>query len=203
MRRGRAPRVGGFRARAKAGGGEAARRGERELLLVRALSGKDARGALAARLRLYDAQRPHDRRPASAGGARFHGASRRGESRRTRRAARRGVLNSRLRPEPDMDLATKEESSTDAASELQRQLRGGGFVVTAELTPPVASDPAEFIDRALALRGLATAVNVTDGAGSRAHMSSLAASHFLVRNGIEPILQLTCRPQPDRAAERA
>ena len=92
-----------------------------------------------------------------------------------------------------MDLATKEESSTDAASELQRQLRGGRFVVTAELTPPVASDPAEFIDRALALRGLATAVNVTDGAGSRAHMSSLAASHFLVRNGIEPILQLTCR----------
>ncbi len=92
-----------------------------------------------------------------------------------------------------MDLATKEESSTDAASELQRQLRGGRFVVTAELTPPVASDPAEFIDRALALRGLVTAVNVTDGAGSRAHMSSLAASHFLVRNGIEPILQLTCR----------
>ncbi|TMG78670.1 MAG: methylenetetrahydrofolate reductase [Betaproteobacteria bacterium] len=92
-----------------------------------------------------------------------------------------------------MDLATKEESSTDAASELQRQLRGGRFVVTAELTPPVSSDPAEFIDQALALRGLATAVNVTDGAGSRAHLSSLAASHFLMRNGIEPILQLTCR----------
>jgi methylenetetrahydrofolate reductase (NADPH) len=92
-----------------------------------------------------------------------------------------------------MDLATKEESSASAASELQRQLRGGGFVVTAELTPPVSSDPSEFIARALALRGLVTAVNVTDGAGSRAHLSSLAASHFLVRNGIEPILQLTCR----------
>jgi len=88
-----------------------------------------------------------------------------------------------------MDLATQEESST----ELQRQLRGGRFVVTAELTPPVSSDPAEFIDQARALSGLATAVNVTDGAGSRAHLSSLAASHFLVRNGIEPILQLTCR----------
>jgi methylenetetrahydrofolate reductase (NADPH) len=92
-----------------------------------------------------------------------------------------------------MDLATKEESYAGAASELQRQLRGGGFVVTAELTPPVSIVPAEFIDRALALRGLVTAVNVTDGAGSRAHLSSLAASHFLVRNGIEPILQLTCR----------
>jgi methylenetetrahydrofolate reductase (NADPH) len=89
-----------------------------------------------------------------------------------------------------MDLATTEEAS---ASELQRQLRSGSFVVTAELTPPVSSDPTEFIDRALALRGLVTAVNVTDGAGSRAHMSSLAAAHFLVKNGIEPILQLTCR----------
>jgi len=87
-----------------------------------------------------------------------------------------------------MDLATEAY-----ASELQRQLRSGSFVVTAELTPPVSSDPTEFIDRALALRGLVTAVNVTDGAGSRAHMSSLAAAHFLVKNGIEPILQLTCR----------
>jgi len=89
-----------------------------------------------------------------------------------------------------MELATTEEVF---ASELQRQLRSGSFVVTAELTPPVSSDPTEFIERALALRGLVTAVNVTDGAGARAHMSSLAAAHFLVKNGIEPILQLTCR----------
>jgi len=89
-----------------------------------------------------------------------------------------------------MDLVTTEEAS---ASELQRQLRSGTFVVTAELTPPVSSDPTEFIDRALALRSLVTAVNVTDGAGARSHMSSLAAAHFLVKNGIEPILQLTCR----------
>ncbi|HMH19433.1 MAG TPA: methylenetetrahydrofolate reductase [Burkholderiales bacterium] len=92
-----------------------------------------------------------------------------------------------------MDLVTQEETSASAISELQKQLRDGSFVVTAELTPPVASDPTEFIDRALTLRGLATAVNVTDGAGSRAHLSSLAAAYFLVRSGIEPILQLTCR----------
>src|SRR6267143_457184 len=53
--------------------------------------------------------------------------------------------------------------------------------------------PAEFIARALALRRLVTAINVTDGAGSRAHMSSLAAAHFLVRSGVEPVLQITCR----------
>ena len=92
-----------------------------------------------------------------------------------------------------MDLATKEQLSSSAISELQKHLRDGSFVVTAELSPPVSTDPAEFIDRALALRGLVTAVNVTDGAGSKAHMSSLAAAHFLVRSGVEPILQMTCR----------
>lgn len=92
-----------------------------------------------------------------------------------------------------MDLVTKEQSSSSAVSELQRHLRDGSFVITAELSPPVSTDPSEFIDRALALRGLVTAVNVTDGAGSRAHMSSLAAAHFLVSNGVEPILQMTCR----------
>ena len=92
-----------------------------------------------------------------------------------------------------MDLATKEQLAGGAISDLQRHLRDGSFVVTAELSPPVSTDPADFIERALALRGLVTAINVTDGAGSKAHMSSLAAAHFLVRNGLEPILQMTCR----------
>jgi methylenetetrahydrofolate reductase (NADPH) len=36
-------------------------------------------------------------------------------------------------------------------------------------------------------------VNVTDGAGAKVHLSSLAAAHFLVQSGIEPIFQMTCR----------
>ncbi len=80
-----------------------------------------------------------------------------------------------------------------AASELQARLRAGEFVVTAEITPPVSTDPAEFLRRALPLKGLATAVNVTDGAGAKVHLSSLAAAHFLVQSGIEPIFQMTCR----------
>ena len=76
---------------------------------------------------------------------------------------------------------------------LQSRLRTGQFVVTAEITPPVSTDPAELLRRALPLKGLATAVNVTDGAGARVHLSSLAAAHFLVQSGIEPIFQMTCR----------
>lgn len=80
-----------------------------------------------------------------------------------------------------------------AASELQARLRSGQFVITAEITPPVSTDPAEFLRRAMPLKGLATAVNVTDGAGAKVHMSSLATAHFLVQSGIEPIFQMTCR----------
>src|SRR5689334_7471228 len=43
------------------------------------------------------------------------------------------------------------------------------------------------------LKGLAAAINVTDGAGAKVHLSSLVASHFLVQAGIEPIFQMTCR----------
>jgi methylenetetrahydrofolate reductase (NADPH) len=78
-------------------------------------------------------------------------------------------------------------------SNLQARLQSGDFFVTAEITPPVSTDPAEFLTRALPLKGLATAVNVTDGAGAKVHLSSLAAAHFLVQNGIEPIVQMTCR----------
>jgi methylenetetrahydrofolate reductase (NADPH) len=78
-------------------------------------------------------------------------------------------------------------------SALAQAITGNRFVMTAELAPPVATDPAAFIARALPLKGIATAVNVTDGAGAKAHLSSIAAAHFLIANGIEPILQMTCR----------
>ncbi|MBI3711131.1 MAG: methylenetetrahydrofolate reductase [Proteobacteria bacterium] len=76
---------------------------------------------------------------------------------------------------------------------LRGVLEAGHFAVTAEITPPASTDPKTLLAKALPLRGLADAVNVTDGASARAHMSSLAAAGLLVRSGIEPILQLTCR----------
>jgi methylenetetrahydrofolate reductase (NADPH) len=76
---------------------------------------------------------------------------------------------------------------------LQERLRQGRFVMTAEIVPPVSCDATELIDTAAALKGVADAVNVTDGAGARAHMSALAAASLLLVAGIEPILQITCR----------
>ena len=86
-------------------------------------------------------------------------------------------------------------SSPPAGSEsaLQRSLRAGAFVLTAEVVPPASCDPADLLAKALPLKGVADAVNVTDGAGARAHMGATAAAAILVQQGIEPILQLACR----------
>ena len=73
------------------------------------------------------------------------------------------------------------------------KLRAGDFVITAEISPPLSSDPEDLLEKAMPLGGLANAVNITDGASARVHMSALAAAAILVREGIEPIFQLTCR----------
>jgi methylenetetrahydrofolate reductase (NADPH) len=85
---------------------------------------------------------------------------------------------------------------TDAnpsVSALEQRLRAGVFVLTAEVVPPAACDADALLKKAMPLAGLADAVNVTDGAGARAHMGATAAAAILARAGIEPILQLACR----------
>src|SRR6185312_7499577 len=76
---------------------------------------------------------------------------------------------------------------------LQEKLRAGRFVITAEVTPPVSVSRDDLLAKAMPLKDLADAVNVTDGAGARPHLGSVTAAALLVQNGIEPILQLTCR----------
>lgn len=65
--------------------------------------------------------------------------------------------------------------------------------MTAETTPPAAFDGAELLAKVMPLKGLADAVNVTDGAGARPHLSALTAAKMLLDAGIEPVLQITCR----------
>src|SRR5262245_29961710 len=76
---------------------------------------------------------------------------------------------------------------------FRERLTSGRFVVTAEVVPPVTCDPEALVAKVRPLKGLADAVNVTDGAGARVHMGSLAAATLLLGAGVEPILQLTCR----------
>ena len=76
---------------------------------------------------------------------------------------------------------------------LKDKLASDRFVITAEITPPVSCDAADLVAKATPLKGLADAINVTDGAGARAHLDAVAAAAILIREGIEPILQFNCR----------
>jgi methylenetetrahydrofolate reductase (NADPH) len=78
-------------------------------------------------------------------------------------------------------------------NQFRERLSSGRFVVTAEVVPPLSCDPEELVAKVTPLKGLADAVNVTDGAGARVHMGSLAAAALILDAGVEPILQLTCR----------
>ena len=80
-----------------------------------------------------------------------------------------------------------------AEGRLQTLLGNNDFVITAEITPKLSANPDDILKQVRPLKGLADAVNVTDGAGARVAMSSIAASAILVRDGIEPVLQMTCR----------
>jgi methylenetetrahydrofolate reductase (NADPH) len=79
------------------------------------------------------------------------------------------------------------------SSKLKAAIDSGDFIVTAEITPKLTADGAEILEQARPLKDRVHAVNVTDGAGARVTMSSLAASALLARDGIEPVMQMSCR----------
>ena len=85
------------------------------------------------------------------------------------------------------------KDASSARSRLRALLAAKKFALTAEITPPVSSDLAELLAKAAPLKGLADAVNVTDGAGARPHLDSMVAALALLKEGLEPILQVTCR----------
>lgn len=80
-----------------------------------------------------------------------------------------------------------------AANPFRRSLESGHFTITAELTPPRGASFDSLTVAVSALKGAVTAINLTDGAGARVRMSSMAAAVHVKQTGVEPILQVTCR----------
>jgi methylenetetrahydrofolate reductase (NADH) len=78
-------------------------------------------------------------------------------------------------------------------SSLRERLEAGQFVVTTEMEPPKGTDLSSFLATAALLKGKAHAVNVTDNQRATMRLSSVGAASVLVREGLEPILQLTSR----------
>lgn len=76
---------------------------------------------------------------------------------------------------------------------LAEALRTGRFAVTAEIGPPRGADVAPVRESAALLRDWVDAANVTDNQGAQVRVSSFAGSVVALAEGVEPVMQMTCR----------
>ena len=78
-------------------------------------------------------------------------------------------------------------------SNLERVLEAGQFAVTGELGPPQSADAEVIRNKAKILKGHIDACNVTDGQTAVVRMASWAACSIGKEEGLDPIVQMTCR----------
>ncbi|MBP1648746.1 MAG: 5,10-methylenetetrahydrofolate reductase subunit MetF [Bacteroidetes bacterium] len=76
---------------------------------------------------------------------------------------------------------------------LREKIESDRFLVCAEIGPPQSCDGDVIRERAGVLRGIVDAVNITDNQTAVARLSSIAAAKILLDEGMEPIMQMTCR----------
>ncbi|MGD0281125.1 MAG: methylenetetrahydrofolate reductase [Dissulfurispiraceae bacterium] len=80
-----------------------------------------------------------------------------------------------------------------SGSNLEKVIASGKPAVTAELGPPMSADPHEVIKKANLLKGYCDAANITDCQTAVVRISSIAAAVLALREGLEPVMQMTCR----------
>ena len=80
-----------------------------------------------------------------------------------------------------------------SGSNLERILTAGEFAVTGELGPPKSGNPEVVREKARLLKGHVDAVNITDCQTAIVRMSSIAAGLITQSEGVEPVIQMTCR----------
>ena len=78
-------------------------------------------------------------------------------------------------------------------SNLERRLRAGEFVVTAEVAPPLSTATGKLCRNVHMVHPYVAAVNFTDNPSATSRMSSLACSVLAMQNGAEPVMQLQGR----------
>lgn len=85
------------------------------------------------------------------------------------------------------------ENGLKTGSHLEKVLRAGDFAITAELGPPKNADPEAIRKKAAILKDYVDAANITDNQTAIVRMSSLAAGVLALGEGLEPVMQMTCR----------
>lgn len=81
----------------------------------------------------------------------------------------------------------------EPVSELERRLKAGEFVVTAEIAPPLTTATKKLLSNIEMVKPYVAAVNFTDSPSATPRMSSWACSTLAVQNGAEPVMQIAAR----------
>jgi len=93
----------------------------------------------------------------------------------------------------DGDSEYHEPAYSEPVSLLERRLRAGEFVITAEVSPPAGADAGVLTRNIELLKNITTAVNFTDGASAKPYMSSAACCSVAAKLGADPVLQIAAR----------
>lgn len=114
--------------------------------------------------------------------------------------ARQQTLDSVFRPvrQPDWwqgDSEYHPPKYGQPVSGLERRLRAGEFVVTAEITPPGSGSAEKTSKQIKILKPYTAAVNFTDNASAVPRMSSWACSKLALELGAEPVMQIAAREE--------
>jgi methylenetetrahydrofolate reductase (NADPH) len=81
----------------------------------------------------------------------------------------------------------------EPASELERRLRAGEFVVTAEVAPPLSAKTDKMCKNVDVIKPYVAAVNFTDSPSATPRTASWACSALALQHGVEPVMQIAAR----------
>jgi methylenetetrahydrofolate reductase (NADPH) len=84
-------------------------------------------------------------------------------------------------------------SELKSGSNLEKILKAGHFAFTGECGPPKGANVKHLVEKFHYLKGNVDAVNITDNQTAVVRMSSLAASHLMIDEGLEPNFQMVVR----------
>jgi methylenetetrahydrofolate reductase (NADPH) len=86
-----------------------------------------------------------------------------------------------------------EQNGLKSGSNLEKILKAGHFAFTGELGPPRGANVDAVRQKAVHLKGMVDAVNITDNQTAVVRMASWAACLLLIQEGLEPNFQMVCR----------
>jgi len=86
-----------------------------------------------------------------------------------------------------------DKSQVPIQSRLMQTLLNDRFALTAEVVSPVSAGDVDLFAEVDLLKDHVDAINLADSAGGRIRMAGLACAALMIAQGVEPVLQLTCR----------